>query len=364
MAIAWPWPSPKSSLSHATIWPAFTSGVIRPFARSSRWKSAGVFPVFAWMLSMYAWKVMAPAFPLSRRDDSRGIRNSSATPASAQIQDAVLLGVLDADRLPRPERVLAEELVEEADPLGELARVSGKRLDLRVEEPGDVLGAVGLVRPAEPHVVDVLRLEALTELLAEEVRVAAAGEAAVERDPSGRPMVGVVVVAVLEEDRGRIAADHRFGADLADPAGGRLADDARVLELAVVRREHADAREPEHLGGGLGLFPPRRRELLTARRRIAGTPVAVREDQQVDLAPGPGPSCHRAAGADLGIVRMREHGQDRTGLRGGLGVLRHGSLPLPDSRRALLEEPDQRPDGHPRPAGRPEVVPVLGEGGT
>ena len=139
-------------------------------------------------------------------------------------------------------------------------------------------------------------------------------------------MIGVVVVAVLEEDRGRIAADHRFGADLADPAGGRLADDARVLELAVVRREHADAREPEHLGGGLGLFPPRRRELLTARRRIAGTPVAVREDQQVDLAPGPGPSCHRAAGADLGIVRMREHGQDRTGLRGGLassGMVRH-----------------------------------------
>src|SRR5439155_142876 len=247
------------------------------------WKSAGVFPVFAWMLSMYAWKVMAPAFPLSRRDDSRGIRNSSATPASAQIQDAVLLGVLDADRLPRPERVLAEELVEEADPLGELARVSGKRLDLRVEEPGDVLGAVGLVRPAEPHVVDVLRLEALTELFAEEVRVAAAGEAAVERDPSGRPMIGVVVVAVLEEDRGRIAADHRFGADLADPAGGRLADDARVPPAWFVTASGQPPRAPGGTGPASGRASPSRRPARgrsRARRRrdrrCLGGPTASR----------------------------------------------------------------------------------------
>ena len=40
------------------------------------------------------------------------------------------------------------------------------------------LDPVGLVRPPEPHVEHLLHAEPLAELLAEEVRVAAAGETA------------------------------------------------------------------------------------------------------------------------------------------------------------------------------------------
>src|ERR1700675_3919270 len=105
--------------------------------------------------------------------------------------------MLDPDRLPRSDRVLAQELVEEPDPLGELARVSRERLDLDVEEPGHVFSAVRLVRPPQPHVEHVLGLEPLAELLAEEMRVATPWETAVERDPAGRAVIGVVVVAVL-----------------------------------------------------------------------------------------------------------------------------------------------------------------------
>jgi hypothetical protein len=53
--------------------------------------------------------------------------------------------------------VLAEEIREEADPFGELAVVLDEGRHLRREIPRDVLHVVGLVRPAEPEVVDVWR---------------------------------------------------------------------------------------------------------------------------------------------------------------------------------------------------------------
>ena len=100
------------------------------------------------------------------------------------------------------------------------------------------------------------------------MRIAAPGETAVERDPPGRAVIRVVVVAVLEEDRRGVAAHDGLGADLADPARDRFAEDARVLELTVVRREHAGAGEPQDFDGCLGLSASRRGELLSARRRI------------------------------------------------------------------------------------------------
>ena len=66
--------------------------------------------------------------------------------------------MLDADLLPGLDRVLAEEVLEEADPLGQLAVVLRERLHLRREVARDVLHVVGLVRPSEPEVEDVLRL--------------------------------------------------------------------------------------------------------------------------------------------------------------------------------------------------------------
>jgi TetR/AcrR family transcriptional repressor of mexJK operon len=52
MAMAWPCPKPKSFLSQATISPAFTPGLSKPFFSAIFLKSSGVLPVFVWMLSM------------------------------------------------------------------------------------------------------------------------------------------------------------------------------------------------------------------------------------------------------------------------------------------------------------------------
>jgi hypothetical protein len=107
--------------------------------------------------------------------------------------------------------------------------VLGERRHLRGEVAGDVVRVVGLVAPAEPDVVDVLHAEALAEVLAVEVRVAAAGERGVEGDPPGVTVVRVVVIPVLEEHRRRVARDHGLGVHLADPTHDGLADLGGVL---------------------------------------------------------------------------------------------------------------------------------------
>src|SRR5947208_14366702 len=129
---------------------------------------------------------------------------------SAQVQDAELLGMVDADLRARLERFALEALLEVADPLVELTRVVGERLDLRAKVTGDVVNVVRLVRPAEPDVDDLLDLKALPQMLGEEVRVPAAGEHRVQRDPSGGPVVRVVVVPILEEDGRRIDGYDRL----------------------------------------------------------------------------------------------------------------------------------------------------------
>ena len=60
---------------------------------------------------------------------------------------------------------------------------------------------VGLVGPAEPDVVYLLHRKAFGQVLGEEVRVARPREGRVERDDPSGPVIGVVVVAVLEEHR-------------------------------------------------------------------------------------------------------------------------------------------------------------------
>lgn len=60
-AIAWPWPRPKSSLSHDTISPAFVAES-NPLSRAITTKSFGVLPVFCSMLSRYAWNDMPSVY--------------------------------------------------------------------------------------------------------------------------------------------------------------------------------------------------------------------------------------------------------------------------------------------------------------
>ena len=97
-------------------------------------------------------------------NDFRDVIVAVAAPL-AEVEHAELLRVLHADLLPGLDGLLAEHLLEEPDPLGELALVLRERLDHRREVPRGVLDVVRLVRPAEPDVVDVLNREALPEVL-------------------------------------------------------------------------------------------------------------------------------------------------------------------------------------------------------
>src|SRR4029453_698730 len=113
--------------------------------------------------------------PLGGRTSAARGPSSHPSWPSAQIEHANLLGGPHADLPAGLDRFLAEELVEEADAFGELAVVFRERRDLGIEEPRDVFGAGRFVRPRKPDVVDVLCLQTLAEVFAEEVRVAAPG---------------------------------------------------------------------------------------------------------------------------------------------------------------------------------------------
>ena len=223
----------------------------------------------------------------------------------------------DADLLAGLHRVLGQELLEEPDPLGELARVLGEGIHLDAEMLADVLDVVRLVRPAEPDVGHLLDLETFPQMLRVEVRVARTREHRVERDEPGGAMVGVVVVAVLEEDQRRVAGQERFGSDLADTPGHGLADVVGVLQLAVVDAEDPDARQPEDLARGHRLGVADAREVLTILRGVARAAVAVRQHQQMDLAAGGAPLRDRAADRDLRVVGMGEDREYRAGARLG-----------------------------------------------
>ena len=184
--------------------------------------------------------------------------------------------------------------------------------------------------------------EALAEVLAEEVRVAAAGEHGVQRHPARHPVVGVVVVAVLEEDRGR---DRRrrigLGPHLAHPAHDRLADGGRVLQLAVVGRQDRTPARPMIGGRGLGFgqiasprAPPATPRGRSSRgRRSSGPADAPRGPRPPTLASTPPAQISASSGCA---------NTARTGPVGGSA----GSSVTAASLRAIEDEPHERPHGH------------------
>ena len=103
----------------------------------------------------------------------------------------------------------------------------------------------------------------------------------------------------------------------------------RVLQLTVLCIAGSARRRDPYRAGRLRLASARRGELGSI---LAGSPraaVAVGEDQQVDLPAGGDPLRQRPAGADLGVVRMREDGEHRAGRR------RHVGRRILRSRRPL-----------------------------
>ena len=133
----------------------------------------------------------------------------------------------------------------------DLALVGLERLDLRLDRIGDVDPDVGVVRPADVGLADLVRLEPFGQQLREDVRVARRGVDRVEGGVAGRAVVRVIDVAlgrlagrwVLADDDVRLEAP-----DLADDVLPKL---ERVLEDAVLVAEEDDLADAEASGGRL-----------------------------------------------------------------------------------------------------------------
>ena len=132
-----------------------------------------------------------------------------------------------------------------------------------------------------------------------------------------RPVVRVVVVAVLEEPRGGVAPRARSRRAPRGSGGSTASRTSCVFSSSPSWMPRIrDAREAHDRGGGLRLEQAGRGELGTILRRVARAAVAVREDQQMHLPAGGDPFRQRAAGRDLGVVGMRVDAEHRAGASG------------------------------------------------
>src|SRR3972149_672405 len=105
------------------------------------------------------------------------------SPRSFQLQYPEGLCVLRADATPLLLRVALKPVLEVAEHAAlDLAFVLLQRGDLAFQEAGDVLAVIRPLRPCDPHVVPLPRLEAAGDVLREEVRIACARENRVEGD--------------------------------------------------------------------------------------------------------------------------------------------------------------------------------------
>ena len=133
----------------------------------------------------------------------------------AEFEAAELFEVASVFRLP----VFAEECGE-VFLLAELGDVGGERFDLQVDLGGDVDIEVRVIRVPEQDFADLVRLEALGEVLGEVEMVACGRVDGVERCGAGGAVVRVVDEAIADDDVGRVVGEDGVGAD-ACGCGGR-----------------------------------------------------------------------------------------------------------------------------------------------
>ena len=93
----------------------------------------------------------------------------------------------------------------------------------------------------------------------------------------------MIEVVAPEEPGGRVAGENDARPHRPDRTNDLRADLHRVSELAVVHRHDPHACQAEHLPRRLRLDQPHCGQLGSILGRILRAPIAVREDQQVNL---------------------------------------------------------------------------------
>ena len=187
-----------------------------------------------------------------------------------------------------------------------------ERLDLRRQVPGGVLDVVRLVRPPEPQVVRPARRGRPRGARRRSAGSRSRGTTRRARR-TRRPVVGVVVVPVLEEHRGRVAREHGLRA----PRGSRTTRSrtGSVFASSLSGIEPTCTLASPRSAAASSISRTRVAASSTDLGRDPATAIAVREDRQVHLAAGGGPLGQHAARADLRVVGMREDHEDRAGPR-------------------------------------------------
>ena len=149
-----------------------------------------------------------------------------------------------------------------------------QRVDLALERVADVDPGSGSSVPDRYTAPHLVHGEPLGEVLGEVVRVAGGRRDRVERGPAGDAVVVVVEVAVAEEHRGGVGAQHDLGAQLAHDAHDRAAQLAVVGELAVGVAEVEVPGEAEQRGRLGGLLDAQRGERVEVGVGVGGALVA------------------------------------------------------------------------------------------
>ncbi|TML63311.1 MAG: HAMP domain-containing protein [Actinobacteria bacterium] len=137
----------------------------------------------------------------------------------------------------------------------------------------------------------------------------------------------MVEVAVTEEHRGGIRADHHLGTQPAHEADERLPQLGRVVELAVGVAQAVMTGQPERARRRRDLLGPALGEGARVHRRVERSLVARRADGEMHLRARRGPTGERATARDLGVVGMGVDGE-RAG-RSDIDEIGHGRASVP-----------------------------------
>ena len=124
--------------------------------------------------------------------------------------------------------------------------------DFAVDARGDVDVGIGLEGEEHVQLGDAVGLQTLFEKLREDERDDGAGEDGVRGGLAGGPVIRMVDVPVVDEDRRRIMANDAVRANLADDAGDIAADVERRLKNAIGIAQEDDVLHADDASGAIG----------------------------------------------------------------------------------------------------------------
>src|SRR5215212_10815876 len=229
-------------------------------------------------------------------------------------------GPLADDRLQIPARAVRARAV------ADLADVGLERGDLQMDRALDVDVHVGPIAAPDVHLSHLVRLEPLAQQLREDQRVPGRWVYRVQAGVAGRPVVGVVDVALGAPAGRRVLADHHVRLEAANLADDVAPESDRVHEDAVLVVQEHQLLHAEPVAGLALLDPANLGQLRGRHGAIRRALVAGRAEHVVDLFALLGPLADRSGRHEFGVVWVRHDDENAACLI--LLLVRHPDLSL------------------------------------